>query len=197
MKTTTIPLSEATKEQLRAFGRDYAGISFPGFTGEAKMRAKLAEAGYDEIKVKVESEEKPKATAAPKPKPAPKPAEEDEEDDAPAPKKPEQPLTAAEIVAGNAAKGEDPAVVRARIERDGAYINVMIQRQPGDGGDEPVTVAVNGKTLRIERGKPQLIRRPYYEALKNSEERHFDFREGDGATELTPRMVPSYPHSKV
>jgi hypothetical protein len=193
MATKTIPLEEATKEQLRAFGRDYAGISFPGFTGEAKMRAAIAEAGYDEIKVADAPAEKPKA-ASPKPKPAapkPKPEEADEEKTP----QPEPPLTAAEKVAGNAAEGEDPSIVRERIKRDAAFMRVTIPKQQGDGGDEPVTLVVNGKALRVERGKPQLIRMPYYLALKNSEERHFDFMEGDGNAELKPRTVPSYPYS--
>ncbi len=192
MAQKSSPLAEATKEQMRAFGRDTAGISFPGFAKEAHMRAKLSEAGYDSIKV-ADEPEKPKA-AAPKPAPKPKP-KDDEENDGPAP--PEPPLTAAEIVAGNAAKDEDPAVVRARIARDGEYVRVIIARSPGEGGDEPVLVSYNGRAMRIARGEPQMIRRPFYECLVNSEERHFDMKEENGIIELTTRMVSAYPFSRV
>lgn len=161
--------------------------------GETAVPTKKAPAGKGKAKATQQARPVARQAAAPRAQAQPQyeeQYEEEYEDEVP-------PLSAVEVVAGNAAPGEDPQVVRDRIRRDGQYIQVMIARSPADGGDEPVTIVCNGKALRVERGKPQLIRRPFYECLRNSEERHWDMKEENGQIELVPRMVQSYPHSAL
>lgn len=74
-----------------------------------------------------------------------------------------------------------------------AYVEILIQRQEGAGGGDPVWVSVNGRGLFIERGKPQKIRRKYLHVLENATATVY---EQEAVTkDIVPREVPRYPFS--
>jgi hypothetical protein len=70
------------------------------------------------------------------------------------------------------------------------YVEVLIEREDSVGGDRPVFLSVNGRGLLVARGKPQRIKYPYYEALRNAVKTVFDNTPETGET--LSRDVPAY-----
>lgn len=78
-------------------------------------------------------------------------------------------------------------------ERDGRiYKRMTIHAGPGEGGDRPVPVRVNGKTMLIPRGQPCMVPEEYAEAVVNAQETTYEMT---GTGIMNPREVPSYPHA--
>lgn len=75
-------------------------------------------------------------------------------------------------------------------------IRILVHRTEAVDGDEPVSVGVNGRTMRIPRGEPVWVPRPYVEVLEHSERIIYDqINLPDGQMELRPRKVPGIPFS--
>jgi hypothetical protein len=72
-------------------------------------------------------------------------------------------------------------------------VRLIIQSQPGPGGDEPVFVSVNGSAMYIPRGKEAEIPYRYYEALNNA--RSVTHENDDREGLKNAREVPVYPFS--
>lgn len=78
-------------------------------------------------------------------------------------------------------------------ERNGRiYRRITLHAGPGEGGDRPVPVRVNGKTMLIPRGKPCMVPEEYVEAIRNAQETVYEMT---GTGIINPREVPSYPHA--
>lgn len=90
---------------------------------------------------------------------------------------------------------------RAKAQAFNAYaagtrptkVRLIIQAQPGPGGDEPVFVGVNGTAMFIPRGKEAEIPYHYYEALNNAKTVTHETDEQEGLR--NPREAPAYPFS--
>lgn len=71
---------------------------------------------------------------------------------------------------------------------------IVIHTQDKPGGQEPVQVGVNGRTMLIPRGVPEFVPVPYIEALENAREYVYAEFTGEGLGGLgKPREVLSYP----
>jgi hypothetical protein len=100
-------------------------------------------------------------------------------------------------VADDSAAASEPAPT-ARVQQGSAlsdhagvpYVEVMIERDEGVGGDRPVFLSVNGRGLLVARGKPQRIKYPYFLALQNAVKTVFDNNPDTGETHA--RNVPTY-----
>lgn len=87
--------------------------------------------------------------------------------------------------------GETPAhAVDPGSYQRGPKVKILIDRQEGPGGDRPVFVAVNGKSMLIERAVPSDVGLPYVEALAHATQTLYDMDEGGN---ITSREVPLYP----
>lgn len=87
-------------------------------------------------------------------------------------------------VAGSAAKASDK-------------VRIMIAREAGPAGAEPVKASVNGSLMLIPRGEPVEIPRHYYTMLMDAVEIHYDEMTVDGETTLVPREVPALPIQRL
>lgn len=72
----------------------------------------------------------------------------------------------------------------------GPKAKILIDRQEGPGGDRPVFVAVNGKSMLIPRAVPCEVGLPYVEVLANAVQTLHDM---DEEGNITSRDVPLYP----
>jgi hypothetical protein len=79
------------------------------------------------------------------------------------------------------------------------YVTIIIQQTDDEAGNEPVWVSVNGRGMYIERGKPQRIKRRYYEVLENAVrevgEQQYDAYKRP--THIEFRKVKSYPFTVI
>lgn len=70
-------------------------------------------------------------------------------------------------------RDQKKAALRAKIRDQEAYLNeevkIMLPKIPVDGYKEPVFVSINGKSCRIERGVPIMIKRKYANLLDQSQ----------------------------
>lgn len=82
------------------------------------------------------------------------------------------------------------AVVEAKARK---LERIQIARQDGNGGDRPVPVSVNGKTMLIPRGEPVAVPEEYAEALRNAKQTVYDKNSDESLGEA--REVPAYPVS--
>ena len=73
-------------------------------------------------------------------------------------------------------------------------INIHITEEAG--GNEPVTVGVNGKVMLIPRGKDVDIPESYFEVLQHAISHKYDPLP-DGGMNPDPREVPLYPFQRV
>lgn len=72
------------------------------------------------------------------------------------------------------------------------YVPINIAAAPVEGGDRPVPVRVNGRTMLIPRGKRVMVPEEYVEAIRNASETVWDMTEHGLSN---PREVPSYPYA--
>lgn len=80
-----------------------------------------------------------------------------------------------------------------REKRDGRwYQAITVHASPEEGGDRPLPVRVNGKTMLIPRGKREMVPEEYVEAIRNAKETVYNMN-SHGLSD--PREVPSYPHA--
>jgi hypothetical protein len=77
---------------------------------------------------------------------------------------------------------------------DAKMVTVLIQSQPGPGGDQPVPLGCNGSHIWVERGKPQTIKAKFFESLKHAVVWQYDPDDKQGV-KTKPREVPQYPYS--
>lgn len=73
-------------------------------------------------------------------------------------------------------------------------VRILIAKEKGKGGDEDVSVGVNGLAMRIPRGVKCDIPYKYYEALCNAVGLEYDV-DANGMLMPVPREVPGYPVS--
>jgi hypothetical protein len=74
-------------------------------------------------------------------------------------------------------------------------VKLIIQRQPGPGGDEPVFVGVNGVAMYIPRGEEVEVPYRYFEALRNAVVTTYESDERHGLK--AGRSAPQYPYSTM
>ncbi len=168
----TIPLDQATENELRQFACVNLGLEVPSNAKRATILAKI-KGTYtrDEITLT----------------------------DIGGPADALKPLAGSEKTEGQLA-GEallDRKVVRNKKEiaklqalRDSEIITVFIDIQDSADGTQPVWVSVNERGQFIERGKDSEIRLPYLHALHNAIRRLYDQDEDNN---MIPRDVLSYP----
>lgn len=186
-----IPINEATDAQIYNHLQMVLGVN-PGpknrvkrATLEAKLNAADPEAKF--VLVDDETEEAPlvldyqKQPEAAPPKSKRAKAESPPVDAAPA----------TEQAAGDEDLTDEERLERARARRDSEIYEVIIERSDEPDGDQPVWLAVNGRGQFVERGKPQRIRRPYFEVLVHAVKRVWD---QDEEGNMIPREVPAYPY---
>lgn len=87
--------------------------------------------------------------------------------------------------------GETPAhAVDPGSYQRGPRAKIVIARDEKPGGDRPVFVAVNGKSMLIPRAEPCDVGLPYVEALLHATQTLYDM---DEEGHITSREVPLYP----
>ena len=87
--------------------------------------------------------------------------------------------------------GETPAnAVDPGSYQRGPKAKIIIARDEKPGGDRPVFVAVNGKSMLIPRAEPCDVGLPYVEALAHATQTLYDM---DEEGNITSREVPLYP----
>ena len=89
----------------------------------------------------------------------------------------------------------NPAVMPKSKDPGDDMLSVIIIREEKPGGDQPVFLAVNGKGILVERGKPSPLKRKYFEVLRNAIQHIYEPVDGGGMSE--PREVPLYPYQIV
>jgi len=84
-------------------------------------------------------------------------------------------------------------------ERGDTEVRIVIHKQDKAGGEEPVPVAVNGRSMWMPRGVPHLVPETYVEVLDHAIEKiypEYDPSENGGRGGLgEPRLVHAYPFS--
>lgn len=74
-------------------------------------------------------------------------------------------------------------------------VKILIQRQSGNGNDQPVPIGVNGSVMFVPRGVEVEIPWIYYHALSNAVQQEFDPDDQDGLKKA--RDIPTYPYSVI
>lgn len=87
----------------------------------------------------------------------------------------------------------------SRFERDGrTYYRILIPNEEKPGGEDPVPVGVNGRSMFIPRGVPSEVPEEYVEVLENAQAYVYEPYSGEGLGGLKPpKVVKSYPFSYV
>ena len=80
-------------------------------------------------------------------------------------------------------------------EPDREMVRIHIHTTEEAGGNEPVSVGVNGKVMRIPRGEDVDIPYTYYEVLKHAIAKKYDPLPDGGMSEA--REVPMYPFQVI
>lgn len=87
---------------------------------------------------------------------------------------------------------------KAETKSGDRWVTVVINEQEGvAGGNDPVPLSVNGRTMYVERGKPQRIRWPYFEALRNAKYFTYAAPSAMGEPLGERREVPRFPYSVI
>ncbi len=84
-------------------------------------------------------------------------------------------------------------------QRPGAFagagtdtVIILIDRQEGKVGGQPVPLSFNGKCMLVPRARWSQIPKAFFEVLKDAVEEQFEALEGGGIA-TTPTMVPRFP----
>lgn len=89
-------------------------------------------------------------------------------------------------------KGAPDGAREFREEEGRWYQAVTIHTDSGEGGDRPLPIRVNGKTMLVPRGERVWIPEEYVGALKDARETVWNMT-ASGLSD--PRDVPSYPYA--
>lgn len=172
-KIVTIPIEDATKEQLAAFAQQTLGLDVPKNSSVAAIKAKIA-AAWDKDHITALADVDASETASnPAPAaPAPAPA-------APAPAAPVAPAASSAGRMVSAGGARDPKV------------RLYIPSEERAGGNRAVFVGVNGRGILIPRDKEVDVAYRYYEALKNAVTTVH--REDQETRKLISYDAPAYP----
>lgn len=97
---------------------------------------------------------------------------------------------------GSDAKASARVVKTGQDGRERVYYRILIPNEEKPGGEEPVPVGVNGRSMFIPRGQPVEVPEEYVEVLENAEAYVYEPYDGNGLGGLKPpRAVKSYPFS--
>ena len=69
---------------------------------------------------------------------------------------------------------------------------ILIDRQEGKMGSQPVPISFNGRCMLVERGKWSVIPTAFFEVLKDAVEEQYEPLDGGGIA-AEPTMVPRFP----
>lgn len=161
--TKTIPLSEATRDQLLHFAEVHLGINLGPNKQNVKpetLMSKIRQAGHEEVVVAVANAD----------------ADQVAEEMAQVDQRAMQRTESKRAIGGASSKG-DPV------------IKILIPEEDKRGGDRPVPVTVNGTTILLPRARPIDVAYRYYLALENAKQTLFDQNPETG--EITNRTVYS------
>lgn len=171
MGTKSIPIEDATEDQLRQFAKNLGLDPHPA-AKSLNLKGKIATVySGDTIVVEVGEEDE---NAGPVPT-SPAEAETEAEPEAPLPAETSavQPLPGAE-------------------EYPEPRYTIVIAETPDKKGREPVPVCVNGRNMWIPRGQQVTIKHRYYHTLMNAVQTIYE--QPDGPTgDMIPRNSLSYP----
>lgn len=76
------------------------------------------------------------------------------------------------------------------------YVRIIVQRQEGAGGDDPIPLGVNGKIMLVERGKESDIKDAYFRVLENAVKHVYESLT-DGGINPEARKVATYPYQVI
>lgn len=74
----------------------------------------------------------------------------------------------------------------------GDTVIILIDRQEGKIGSQPIPLSFNGRCMLVERGKWSQIPKAFFEVLKDAVEEQYEPLEGGGIA-AEPTMVPRFP----
>lgn len=169
MPMEKIDIGEATLEQLRAFATAYLGLEVKPQTNRDGLRGLIRQAGYEAAFIFTMPEQTQPGAHT----------------------RPEGPMNVRPRLRADGKPSIDSATGKPENE-----VRVIIHVQDKAGGDEPVSLNPNGRTMYVPRGEAHWIPDAHHEVLKNAKELVYEEYTGDGLGGLkTPREVQSYPFS--
>ena len=172
MTTRTIPLADATEDELRRFATEALGLPVGPLAKSELIRSRIATC-YDrnEIILTVTEDDAPPVASEASTSP---------------------PATSAAAETPEPVDGH-PADVAEVAE---PWYIIMIPETETSDGTDPVPVCPNGRNMFIERGKPQRIKHRYFDALNNAKQKVYEQPDGPQGKTVT-REVLSYPFQVI
>lgn len=169
MEIRTIPMAEASRDQLYAYATTVLGLDVHTGTGEEKIRAAIAAANPDAKTIEIMAP----AVAGPAEVAAPAPPE-----------------AAAPLGPPAAAPAAPPAPPEVQSKSD--TVIVFINTSEASDGAQDVFLACNGRGMLVPRGEWCEIPRRHFNALKDAVEERYEPLEGGGIP-TKPRLIQRYP----
>ena len=163
-KNTRIPLAEATTAQLMEFIQ-FSGLEIKETASRDEALATLGAAGIEHIQF---------VTATPAGE-----GQDQRIDDLRAKR------------SGVLDEEPDPADVEAHTKWLNQKVQIQISTEDKAGGDEPVPLKCNNRTIWVPRGKPVMLARKFVHILANAKRTVYDHDDQDGLKNR--REVPAFP----